>query len=371
MRTKLSIILAVLSILITVSGCSSKVKPGTASVNRPEVSEVIIVKLEKSTAADYYETSGTLQAKTVSIIASKVMGTVTSVAVKEGDWVDAGQVLANLEDCDLSARQSAAQAGYREALKAVELASQNKSLAMVTYQRYQQLYRDKAISQQEMDQIENQSRVADLEVERANEAANRAQAEASSYSGLTRLVAPVSGVVTAKKIDLGSTAVPGVSLFTVEDTSAFRLETDVDESFAKYVSLGMKVDVVVDALGKALSGTVAEISPAVDAASRKLHIKVNVAGEGLKSGNYARVRFPIGNKSGLFLPVSAVVEKGELSGVYVVGTDGTVTYRIVRLGKTFGAQVEILSGLDAGEKVIVEGLDRAVDGGVVREGNSQ
>jgi RND family efflux transporter MFP subunit len=276
-----------------------------------------------------------------------------------------------LEDRDLSARAAAAQAGYYEALKAAEVARQNRSLATVTYQRYQQLHNDKAISQQEMDQQETQKRVADLELERAMAAASRAGAEAQVHYGLTQITAPTTGIVTAKRIDLGSTAVPGVPLFTVEDTSAYTFETDVDESLAGRLTIGMPAEVSIDAAGKVIPAIITEVAHAIDPASRKFHVKLEVSGENLKSGLYAKLRLPVGAKEALLLPAVAIVEKGQLTGVYVVDDAGVVTYRLVRLGKTYNSRVEILSGLNAGEKVIIAGIENAVDGGVLKEVSPQ
>lgn len=360
------IVVAILAVALALTGCG-KVKPGVAEVKRPEVAGVTVATASKARADDYYETAGTIKARSVSTLASKVMGTVTAISVREGDRVEAGQVLITLNDSDLAARIAAAQAGHREALKAVEVARQNQALAGVTYQRYQQLYGDKAISQQEMDQVATQKRVSELSLEQAQESAGRAGAEAQALYGFTRIVAPTAGVVTGKRIDVGSMAVPGVPLITVEDVSAFSLETDVDESLAGLLAVGMAAEVRVDALGKSLKGTVTELAPAIDPAARKFHIKVEVAGEGLKSGLYAKIRLPVGAKDSLMLPRTAVVEKGQLTGVYVVGDKGVMTYRLVRLGKVYGDKVEILSGLSAGERVVVGGVDKAVDGGVLKE----
>lgn len=360
------IAVTMLAAAVTLTGCG-KVKPGTAEVKRPEVSGVTVAAAERTRTDDYYETAGTIKAKSVSVLASKVMGTVTAIAVREGDRVEAGQVLITLDDSDLAARITAAQAGHREAAKAVEVAGQNQALAGVTYQRYQQLYGDKAISQQEMDQVATQKRVAELELERAREAANRAGAEAAVLYGYTRIFAPTSGVVTAKRIDTGSMAVPGVPLMTVEDVSAFSLEADVDESLAGRLATGMPAEVRVDALAGSFRGTVTELAPAIDPAVRKFHIKVELAGQGLKSGLYAKMRLPVGTKESMLLPRAAVVEKGQLTGVYVVDGNGVMTYRLVRVGKDYGDRVEILSGLSNGERVVVAGADKAVDGGVLKE----
>ena len=361
---------ALIAAALALSGCGGKIKPGTAEVKRPAVTGVTLAQAKRSAVADYYETSGTIRAKNIGVLASKVMGTVTAVYVKEGDRVAAGQVLLELEDNDAAARVAAAQAGYYEALKASEAARANQNLAGVTYQRYKELYGDKAISQQEMDQVATQKQVADLELERAQAAVNRARAglaEAQAFHAYTRLTAPFAGVVTAKKIDPGTMAVPGVPLLVVEDDTAFTLETDVDESLAGRLAVGGTAEVALDNGQRTVTGTIAEIAPAIDPASRKFHLKLSLPGANLKSGLYAKVRFPAASREAILLPATAIVEKGQLTGVYVVDGNGIVTYRLVRTGKNYDGRIEILSGLSDGETVIVNGTDRAKDGGIIED----
>ena len=367
----LILVLTILILTGVVSGCGGKAKPGTAEVKRPPVAGVTIAAVQPMKAKQFYETSGTIKAASVSAISSKSMGTVTAILAKEGDRVNAGQVLALLEDRDLAARAAAAQAGYREALQAVEVAAEKARLAGITFDRYEQLYLDKAISRQEMDQQATGKRVAQLELDRARAGAVRAEAESQVYRSMTEITAPTAGIVTAKNIDLGSTAVPGIALFTVEDVSAFTFEAYVEESLASTLRPGMAAEIVIDALGKVLSGTITETAPAVDPVSRKFHVKLTVAAEGLKSGLYGKLRAPTGEKEALTVPGAAVVTKGQLTGVYVVDDDRVVTYRLVRAGAMHSGAVEILSGLTAGEKIIVGGVERAVDGGILSEVKSQ
>lgn len=362
----------VLSIfLITTAGCSHKIQPGTAQIIRPEINNVQITAIQKTAQQEFYETSGTVKAKSVSHIASKVMGTVAAIYVKEGDPVAAGQVLAALEDRDLASRAAASQAGYQEALQAAAVASQNQALAATTYQRYFKLYNDKAISQQEMDQQATQKRIADLEAERAKASMNRYAAESQVYQGLMELTAPTAGIVTAKSIDVGSTASPGTVVFTVEDTSSYTLEADIDESLSGQLSVGTQVRVVLGASEKLLTGTMAEISPAIDASARKFHVKVNIQAEGLRSGLYAKLLVPMRTKDMLLVPSTAIVTKGQLTGVYAVDAAGVVTYRLIRLGKVYDTKTEILSGITDGTKILVAGLENAVDGGRVSGVNTQ
>lgn len=347
--------LIVTSYFLLVSGCKDKVKPGTAEVKRQVVTGVTLAEVHPSQVDEYYETSGTVKAKTISIVASRVMGTVTSVKVKKGDRVHAGQVLMTIDDRDIVQRVKAAE-------KAVEAAKQNKSLSDITYQRYKNLYDEKAISQQEIDQIETQKKVSDMEYERAM----AMLAEAQVNHGFTRITAPISGIITEKKIELGSMAIPGIPILTVEDNSYFRIEANVDERLSGKLKRGMPVDVIIDSIGKQVKGRISEIVPAIDPMSRTFLIKVDLKMPSLKTGIYGKVLIPEGKKESILIPQKAIVEKGQLVGVYVVDNKGITTYRLIKTGKKYGEQIEILSGLSSGEKIIVGGVEKAVDGGIIK-----
>ncbi len=337
-------------------GCSDKVSPGTAEVKRTPVSGVTIAELKLSPVDDYYETSGTVKAKNVGVIASKIMGSVTSVAVQEGQRVGRGQTLLTIDDSDIAQKVKAA-------ASAVESARQQKQLAEVTFSRYAKLYEEKALSRQEFDQVETQKKIAESELGRTTAMLREAQA----YQGYAQVKAPFAGVVTGKKIDPGSMAMPGMQLLTVEDTSAFLVEAAVDEKLSSRLRAGTPVEVIIDALNQTSKGKVSEVVPAIDPMSRTFIVKVTVSGAGLKTGLYAKVMMPTGTRDALMAPVSAIVEKGQLSGVYTVDAKGIIAYRLVRTGKHFGGNIEILSGLNPGDKIIVSGADKAIDGGVIAE----
>lgn len=336
-------------------GCKDKVKPGSAEVKRQTITGVTLSEIHPVEVDEYYETSGTVRAKTISVIASRLMGTITSIKAKEGDRVHAGQVIMTIDDRDVAQRVKAAE-------KAVEAAKQNKSLMDITYQRYKNLHDEKAISQQEIDQIETQKKVSDMEYERAM----AMLAEAQVQHGFTRITAPTSGVITEKKIELGSMAVPGAPLLTIEDNSYFRIEANVDERLSGKLKVGMPVDVIIDSIGQQAKGRISEIIPAVDPMSRTFLIKIDLKMPLLKTGLYGKVLIPEGKKETILVPQKAIVEKGQLVGVYVVDNKGIITYRLIKAGKKYGEQIEILSGLSGGEKIIVDGVEKAVDGGIVK-----
>ncbi len=358
---------ALFSLLILLTGCGEKVKPGIAEVKRQQISGLTVSVVNPETADELYETTGTVRAKSLSAVASRIMGTVTSIPVKEGDRVKAGQVLLTLDDSDVAQKVKAAAEGYREAEKAVEAAGENKRLNDITYQRYKRLFDEKALSGQELDQIETQRRVARLDYERAGAALKRAEAgvgEAKVYHGFTRITAPVSGTVTEKKIEYGSMAVPGMPLITVEDASSYRVEVNADEAQAGRIRQGMEVRVTIESLNKVFTGTVSEVVPSVDPLSRTFLVKIALRAEGLRNGLYARVSIPVGKKQALLVPSRAVVDKGQLTGIFAVSEKNIISYRLVRPGRAYGDRVEILSGLNPGERVVISGVERAVDGGI-------
>jgi RND family efflux transporter MFP subunit len=350
-------------------GCGEKVPPGTAAVKRPVVTGIALETVAPVSVNAYYETSGTVRAKTTSLIASRIMGTVTAVKVREGDRVRAGQILVLLDDRDAAQRQAAAQAAFQEAHKALEAAGTDRDLARVTYERYKNLYQEKVITRQEMDEVESRRRKAELGYEQAEQGTARAQAaleEARINRGFSRIQAAESGVVTEKKIDAGSLATPGTPLLTLEDTSAYRLEAYVDERLRGKVKAGAPVEVILDPARPPVKGVIGEVVPAVDPATRSFLIKINLKDPSVKSGLFGRVLIPAGVREALLVPRPALVEKGQLLGVYVVDPGNIMTYRLVKTGRPYGERVEVLTGLRSGDRVVVQGLDRAVDGGLVK-----
>lgn len=372
MKKIISILVLILTSAAVLSGCGEKVKPGVEAVKREQVTGISLQTMVLAPVDEYYETSGTVRARTVSTVASRTMGTITAIKVKEGDRVNAGQLLLTVDDSDTAMKVKGAAEGYNEALKALDAAREDKSLREITWQRYKKLYDQKALSRQELDQIETQKKVAALDYDRAQAAVKRVEAgvsEAKIYQGYSRIKAPVSGLVTGKKAEIGSMAVPGMPLMTIEDTSAYRIEVNADEKLSGKIRPGMEAKIGLEALTGEIQGVVTDVVQSVDPGSRSFLVKITLkqegpAGKELRSGLYARVNIPVGRKDVLSVPKGAVVEKGQLTGVYTVNAQNIITYRLVRTGKSHGDNVVVLTGLNPGDKVIVSGVDKAVDGGI-------
>ena len=344
------IILTLILIPFIASGCTNHKENN----ERPIISGVQIKTLTPVTVDEFYETSATVKSQTSSVLSSRIMGEVTSIKVKEGDYVKAGQLLLTLDSRDIEQKAIGAQAGVNEALKAMQAANENRTLANKTYERYKNLYNEQVVTGQEFDQIQTQKNIADIEYQRASQAVERATAglgEVSVYRGYAKITAPISGIVVEKNIDLGSTAAPGQPLLTIQGESKPEMEAYVNESYLNKVKADPKTGIIA-------------VIPRIDPVTRTF--KVKFAATGLNPGQYVKVKIPVGQKQAILVPQNAVVQKGQLTGVYTVDDENIVSYRLIRAGSKYEDKVEVLSGLNKGDKVIISGVDKAVDGGVVK-----
>ena len=380
-----------------IAGCGKKVETTTAAVN--EVPNVAVSKVSPSSIADFYEATGTVKAKTTTQVSANLMGRIVSIPVSEGDRVEKGQTLVQIDNRDAQAQLQKAQAGLKEAEAslteidnsvtaanaAVKTAEANKQIAEITFGRYKELYQRKSVSGQEYDDASSKLKVATSELERAkanvqtirskrsqiNARIEQARADIANtkvYAGYASISSPVSGIVVKKLAETGAIASPGVPLLSIEDNSRYRLEAAVEESQSKHVRLGNRVNVRIDALGEGdFLGTVAEILPSSDASSRSFIVKIDLpADPSLKSGLYGLARFPVAQKQAITVPETALQERGQLTGVYVVGLDGIAQFRIVTIGKRAEGVAEVLSGLSDGDEIVTSDLSRVKEGSKVR-----
>jgi RND family efflux transporter MFP subunit len=347
------------------AGCTNERRAATAP---PEtLSNVSVIAVQKTTVPDWLEAVGTVRATQTSQVSSQLMGNIVEIRAHEGDRVQRGQVLAVLDDAQARSGTDQATAALNGAEKEVSAADSDFALAEATLKRYQQLYEKKSVSPQEFDEIKAryQSTEARRDMARAGQVqANAGLTQARTSLGYTRIHAPFAGVVTEKKVDAGTLASPGMPIFTIEDTRSYRLEVTVDESELRLVRVGQVSSGTIDALGNVqLPGKVVQIVPAADPASRSFLVKVELPADvRLRSGLFGRARFSRGERSALLIPRTSLVERGQLQGVYVLDANQIAGLRYVTLGKSTGGQIEVLSGLQDGEKLVVVAGDRNLSG---------
>jgi multidrug efflux pump subunit AcrA (membrane-fusion protein) len=377
MRQGLQIVLITTGMLA--AGC------GGVMESRPEKAEVVqglnVQKMQKQNVADELEAPGSVIAQSTAQVAARAMGTVLRVAVREGDNVKRGQVLAELDERELSAHRSAAQAASRaasagvlQATKAVAAAQAQADVMKKTYERYNYLREQKSVSPQEFDEVAAKQEAAQANLEQAKAALSQseagvAQAEseahaAESVANYARIAAPFDGRVVRRSIEPGSLVSPGMPLFVVEDTSRYQLEATLPAEALAGVKRNTLARVQLDALpAHSLAGKVAEIEAGADPTSHTFKVRVDLPREaGIQSGMFGRAYFTQGEKQAIVLPAEAVVSRGQLRGIYVVDGTGLIRWRVVTLGKNAGNQVEVLSGINEGEVVVLNPGSQELDG---------
>lgn len=354
-------------VTIWFAGCSDGPRDDTASRTPPVAVRVVTVAEQQWPSI--YEATGTVRARTSTVIAARLLGYVREVKVQAGDRVREGQLLVTLDarDLDVNSRRAEAaldevRSSAPEADSAVTGAKAQLDLAQTTFNRMQDLWNKKSISNQEFDEASARLKSAQAAYEMARSRRTQLDAQAARVQQEVRvtdvarsyaeIVAPFAGIVTAKSVDPGTLAQPGAPLLTIEREGAYRLEASVEESRLPAIRVGQPVSVALNGLDRTLEARVSEIVPAVDAASRSYTVKIDLpAVPALRSGAFGRALFSLGSRSPLTIPAAAVTERGQLQSV-LVAENGVAHTRMITTGQKATDQMEVLSGLTAGEKVI-------------------
>lgn len=346
---------AFLAIVLAAAGCASN---QTVVAKAPEtVRGLSLTQVEGRTVPDLFEAVGTVRASRTAPLSAEVTGRVISINVREGDTVKQGETLVTIEDVQPKAALEQAQATLTAADHEAAVTESERALAQATFARLKKLYEEKSISPYEFDEIS--ARVQSATARHDAAVATRAQAAAGLQQARilldrTRVRAPFDGIVTERRIDPGVLSSPGLPLLTVESAGRYRLEVSVNEHDLEYVQLGVTVPVSLDALeGTPMMGKVAQIVPAADAASRSFVIKLELpANTKLRSGLFGHAEFGRGQKRAILIPHTAVLEHGQLQSVYAVDGNNIAALRYVTLGKARAGDIEVLSGLSPGERVV-------------------
>jgi RND family efflux transporter MFP subunit len=296
-------------------------------------------------------TPGTVVALESVKVASRLMGYIKDIAVVEGQAVKQGQRLFTIDPLDIEGAVAQARLGLQQAQDALKDAKAD-------YERFAALYKDEVVSRQNYDKMKLNYDIAVSRAAQAKAGLDTAQGQLK-YAVVT---SPINGVVTQKLAMEGDIAAPGHPVLMVENPARLQVQTSVPEALFKGLKLGQAVQVEVDGLDRPVAAKVARLSPAADPMSHTYAVKLDVAAPGLMSGAFARVRFPTGSKLVLAVPRAAVLARAGIAGVFVVDAQGTAQYRMVRTGAERDGRVEILSGLNPGERVVT-GNAEAVNNG--------
>lgn len=324
-------------------GCGSKEEPAAVVSAAPQKAiQASVVEAKHTSVPIRVEVTGQVAPIFQATLSSRIQGTINTLLVREGSKVSKGQTLIQLDSRDLQAELARVSAEIENAKAHLD--------------RMNQLYIQDAVSKQELENATRAYRVA--------EASRNAVEAQLSY---TTVKAPFDGVITEKHVEAGELASPGHPLLKMEDPLHLRLEATVAEGDLRSVSRGDKIPVSIDALGgQPVNGTVSQILPAGDPRTHTFMVKVNLPKTvGLKTGMFGRFQLDKGEAQTMLVPSTAVVERGELTSLYVVGADQIARLRWVKVGRRFERQAEILSGLNESERVLTDG-SRGVDGAAVQ-----
>lgn len=318
---------------------------------------VKIKKLTGNTNNSFVTASGKVQATNSAELSTRMMGYVTKINVNVGDRVRKGQLLLSINNSDLQAKKAQIEAGIIKAKAGFNNAEKD-------YKRFKNLFQQNSVSQKEMDDITAHYKMAKAGLEGAKQMKNEINAQ-FAYSNIT---APFSGVITNKFIDEGAMANPGMPLISVEGKGEFEVMAMVPESEISKVKKGTVVDVIIKSLNETIKGKVAEVSTSAKNTGGQYLVKINLNKTDVKilSGMFATVQFPIAKtkttEQMILISKDALVERGQLLGVYTVSESNRALLRWLRLGRTFGNQIEVLSGLSTNESYIVSSDGKLYNG---------
>jgi RND family efflux transporter MFP subunit len=323
----------ILTSLAIIASCGEKKETKTQ-----ETINVELASTGSTIGEGFVSASGKIEAENSANLSTRMMGYVTSVNVK-------GQVNASIIQ---------AQAAYNSAKK--------------DYDRFKTLFSQQSASQKELDDMTTRYEMAKAGLEAAKEMRNEINAQ-FSYSNIS---APFSGTVTNTFVKEGDMANPGMPLVSVEGGGRLQVMAMVSENVISYIKVGMPVKVDIKSMDKLVEGNVAEVSLSAKNTGGQYLVKINLKAidKQILSGMFVNVQFPVASnemiknqeQASIWVPETALVKEGQLTGVYALGHENTAILRWVRLGKKSNGLVEILSGLSAGEQYITKANGKLYNG---------
>jgi RND family efflux transporter MFP subunit len=308
----------------------------------------------------YVTASGKIESENSANLSTRMMGYVTKVNVKVGQNVSAGQLLVSINNTDLQAKKAQVDASITQATTGYNNAKKD-------YDRFVNLFAQQSASQKELDDMTARYEMAKAGLEAAKQMRNEVMAQ-FSYSNIT---APFSGTVTNTFVKEGDMANPGMPLVSIEGASRLQVTAMVSESDISNIQNGMPVKINVKSLNKEVSGKVSEVSLSAKNTGGQYLVKVTLdkIDKEILSGMFVNVQFSTNNnetttvKSAVVMvPEKALVKQGQLTGIYTIGSGNVAILRWLRIGKTFGNQIEVLSGLSAHEQYIISADGKLFNG---------
>jgi len=337
MPSKLLLSTLLLSLLLTVVGCKDTGHNGAPSQPLP-VAEVRVITVAGQAPQRQNEVAGTVEALHRATIGARISGPIEEMPVALGSAVKKGALLAKISAGEIRARVSQAETQLAQAQR--------------NHAREKRLLEKEASTRETVKTLEEASLVAEAGLR-----------EARAMLGYTTITAPFAGIISQKMANAGDLATPGMPLLVLENSEQLQVVAAVPEGMVLKIRKGDPLAVSIPAAEFSQAGTVSEIGPAADSASRTTLMKIRIDGAGdLRPGQYARVSLPDAAGAATFLvPKTALLRFGQMERLFVIEND-TARLRLVRSGEHREGEVEILAGLNGGEQVVIQGGERLVDG---------
>jgi RND family efflux transporter MFP subunit len=293
-----------------------------------------------------YAVEAVVEAVRQSTVSAQVTGRVVEVNYDVGDHVKRGQVIVRIDEAE--ARQVVA--GSEAQVAQAEAAFENASTQL---ERSRELANQNFISKSALDKAEAEYRVAEAQLK----AARAVESQAATTRSYTVVVAPYSGVVSARLVEVGEMATPGKPLMTGFDPAAMRVVASVPQYKVSEVRASPRVNVEIPSLNRWIDGGAITVLPSADPRTHATSVRVTLPGNQneLYPGMFARAHFTVGRARKLVVPATAVVRRSEVAGAYVEAADGGFRFRQLRLGEPAGqGLIEILAGVTAGERIALD-----------------
>jgi len=287
-------------------------------------------------------------------ISSRLIGYIKDLNVKVGQKVKRGELLFSIDSTDVKSQITQANAGYQQALAALEDAK-------LDFDRFTKLYKEDSVSKQQFDKVRLQYSVSQENLAAAKSGLDQAKSQLS-YANVR---APFTGVIVEKMANAGALASPGQPIVVIENLQSISVQTEVAGELFAVLRAGDAAEVLIDGQAEALKGVIYTLVSAANPKTRTHTVKLSLpAINNVNSGTFARVSFKRGERLTMMVPSSAIVERAGISGVFVV-KDGSAYFSMVRPGMRMDGQTEIQAGLNLGERIVIDNNQSLLNGDIV------
>jgi RND family efflux transporter MFP subunit len=330
--------------LLGLAGCDGS--PGAPKAQAPAEAQLAAAVVEKRDVEIAYTAEAVVEAVRQSTVAAQIAGRIVELRFDVGDYVKKGEVIARIDERAASQALAASEAQVRQA----EAALRN---ARAELERARALVAQKFLSQAALDRAEAEYKAAQARVSALLAGAGQAQTERS----FATIAAPYSGVVSARHVEVGEMATPGKPLMTGFDPGTLRVTATVPQAQVTAIQSGARARIEVPSTGKWVDATQLTVIPQADPRTHTTQVRLGLPADvrGIYPGIYARAHFVTGRASALLVPRAAVLQRSEVTAVYVLPDSGPPRLRQIRLGSAGDEHsVEVLAGLRTGERVALE-----------------